>query len=43
MRESGNLAVFERLGFSAVSEQVTAAATTPDGAPVTEVYLERPV
>ncbi len=43
MRETGNLAVFERLGFGVVSEQVTAAATTRDGAPVTEVYLERPV
>jgi ribosomal protein S18 acetylase RimI-like enzyme len=43
MRETGNVGVFERLGFRVVSEQVTDAATTPAGEPVTEVYLERPV
>ena len=41
IRETGNVAVFERLGFAVVREQMTATATTPEGRPVTEVYLER--
>jgi N-acetylglutamate synthase-like GNAT family acetyltransferase len=43
IKETGNLAVFERLGFGVVSEEVTTTATTQDGRPVTEVYLERRV
>ena len=43
IKETGNVALFERLGFAVVSEEVTATATTPAGEPVTEVYLERRV
>jgi predicted N-acetyltransferase YhbS len=38
---TGNVAVFERLGFAVVRQGIDPTSTTPAGEPVTEAYLER--
>lgn len=41
VKETGNPAVFERLGFRTIREQPDAWCIGVDGQPVTEVYMER--
>lgn len=42
VRETGNAAFFERLGFRVVEEFVDADFETPEGGPVTSLRMERP-
>jgi predicted N-acetyltransferase YhbS len=41
--KTGNVPVFERLGFRVVSEQPDVYSVSPDGGPLTEAYMEREV
>jgi ribosomal protein S18 acetylase RimI-like enzyme len=41
--KTGNVSVFERLGFRVVSEQPDAYSVSTDGGPLTEAYMEREV
>jgi len=41
--QTGNVAVFERLGFAVVHEEPATDAISPTGQPLTEAYLERVV
>jgi ribosomal protein S18 acetylase RimI-like enzyme len=43
VKETGNVPVFVRLGFRIVSEQPDQWSESPDGRPLTEAYMERPV
>lgn len=40
--ETGNVAIFRRLGFEPIAETVAACATSPDGKPVHETEMVRP-
>jgi len=40
--QTGNVAVFERLGFRVIEEQPDAYSVSPSGTPLTEAYMERP-
>jgi ribosomal protein S18 acetylase RimI-like enzyme len=41
--KTGNVSVFERLGFRVVSEQPDSYSVSPDGGALTEAYMEREV
>lgn len=41
VKETGNVAIFEKLGFSVVSSALAARFKSPDGRPVHEVELEK--
>jgi ribosomal protein S18 acetylase RimI-like enzyme len=43
IKQTGNVAVFERLGFEVVSEEPDTWSISVDGSELTEAYLERPV
>lgn len=40
--ETGNVPIFQRLGFTVIRRDLDPSATTPAGLPVTEAYLELP-
>jgi ribosomal protein S18 acetylase RimI-like enzyme len=39
--QTGNVAVFERLGFQVIEERPDAYSVSPNGDPLTEAYMER--
>ena len=39
--QTGNVAVFERLGFHVIEERPDAYSVSPNGEPLTEAYMER--
>ena len=41
--KTGNVSVFERLGFRVVSEQPDSYTVSADGGPLMEAYMEREV
>ena len=41
--ETGNVPIFQRLGFTLIRQELDGFATTPSGLPVTEAYLELPI
>jgi len=43
IRQTGNVPLFQRLGFKVVSEEPAQFAVSGDGRPLTEVYMERSV
>ncbi len=43
IKQTGNVAVFERLGFSAVREEFDTLAVSWTGGPLIDVYMERPI
>jgi ribosomal protein S18 acetylase RimI-like enzyme len=43
VRETGNVLIFERLGFIVVSEQLDDSCESVAGKTVTDVYMERPI
>ena len=42
VRETGNVEIFERLGFSVISEARTDEFLSPEGLPMTDVVMRRP-
>lgn len=43
VRQTGNVSIFERLGFRAIREVTPSWAESTTGQPLTEVYMEKPI
>jgi ribosomal protein S18 acetylase RimI-like enzyme len=41
IKETGNVPIFERMGFNVISEAIDSTATSPSGGEVTEVTFQR--
>jgi ribosomal protein S18 acetylase RimI-like enzyme len=43
VKETGNAPIFERLGFRVIRDRPDEWSESPSGAPLTDVYMERPL